>query len=139
MEEKFDIDLIQKLKAKNAQIDNAKSLVNKHVAVSRVFELIQQMTASDVRFTGMDLKGSPENTGSYTLSLKGQGKNLATVAFQASVFSNLANYGLEKKVTNPMITSQSFDTLGAVSFDFSSEISRDSISYKGSVLDDINK
>jgi hypothetical protein len=136
MEEKFDIGLIEKLKAKNAQIDYAKGLVNKHVAVSRVFGLIEKMTASDVRFSSMDFKGAPENTGSYTLSLKGLGKNLATVAFQASVFSNLVDYGLDKNIINPMITSQSFDTVGGVPFDFSAEISRDSISYKKSVVGD---
>lgn len=133
MEEKFDINLIQKLKAKNAQIDSAKGLVNRHVAVSQVFDLIQRMTISDVRFSTMDLKGSPETTGSYKLALKGLGKNLPAVAFQASVFSDLATYGLDKFVTNPMITSQSFDTVGAVSFDFSADISREAISYKKSV------
>jgi hypothetical protein len=133
MEEKFDIKLIEKLKAKNIQIDTGKRLVNNHVALSSVFEIIQKMTVSDVRFNSMDIKGTPENTSKYTMSLKGVGRNLATVAFQAQVFSDLASFGLDKLVKNPMISSPALEPSGAVSFGISADIERGIVSYKNLV------
>lgn len=133
MEEKFDVTLIQKLKAKNIQIDSAKRLVSSHVALSQIFEIIQKFTISDVRFSSMDLKGATENDGKFVLTMKGQGKNLAAVAFQSDVLADLPKYGLNDAIRNPIISSPTLELTGSVSFGFSADIARDSISYKRSI------
>ncbi len=133
MEEKFDINLIKKLKAKNIQIDSAKRLISNHVALSQAFDIVQRMTVSDVRFSTMDFKGDGESGGKYVLNIKGQGKNLATVAFQSDVFADLAKYGLDGAIKNPMISSPTLELTGAVSFGLTADLDRGSVSYTKSV------
>jgi len=120
------------------QIDSAKKLLNNHVAFSRVFDIIQKMTVSDVRFLSMNFKNSQENNGKLTINMQGQGKNLAVVAFQSDVLSELAKYGISNVVKNPVISSPTLDLTGAVSFGFSADIDQSAISYAQSVTGDNN-
>lgn len=133
MEEKFDINLIKKLKAKNIQIDSAKRLISNHVALSQAFDIVQRMTVADVRFSTMDFKGDSESGGKYVLNIKGQGKNLATVAFQSDVLADLAKYGLDGVIKNPIISSPTLELSGAVSFGLTADLDKGSVSYTKSV------
>ena len=137
-EKQFDIKLIEDLKAVNTQIDSAKKLLENHVAFSRVFDIVQKMTVSDVRFLNMDFKDSVENNGKFTISMKGQGKNLSAVAFQSDVLSELSKYGISNVVKNPIISSPSLDLTGSVSFSFSADIDKSAVSYTQSVTGDSN-
>lgn len=137
-QKQFDIALIEKLKAINTQIDSAKKLLENHVAYSRIFEIIQKMTISEVRFLTMDFKNSVENNGKMTISMKGQGKNLPAVAFQSDVLSELSKYGVSNVVKNPIISNPSLDSVGAVTFSFSADIDKSAVLYSGSVTGDNN-
>jgi hypothetical protein len=137
-QKQFDIGLIEKLKAINTQIDSAKKLLDNHVAFSRVFDIIQKMTVSEVRFLNMDFKNSVENNGKLTISMKGQGKNLSAVAFQSDVLSELSNYGISNVVKNPIISSPTLDLTGSVSFSFSADIDKSAVLYSQSVTGDNN-
>jgi hypothetical protein len=136
-EGQFQIETIERLKGINFQIDSAKNLVNNHVAFSSAFEILQKLTISDVRFLSMDFKSPSENGGNLSINLKGQGKNLAAVAFQSDILSDLDQFGLTKIIRNPMVTSPSLETNGVVSFGFSAEIDGGSLSYKKAVSGEV--
>lgn len=125
-EKQFNIDLIAKLKAINVQIDSAKNILNNHVAMSRVFDIIQKITISEVRISNMDVKKSDSG---YSMSMKGYGKNLAAVAFQSDVMAQLSDYGLTKVLKNPIVSQPVLESSGLVSFGFSAEIEPDNMLY----------
>jgi len=134
-EKQFDIALIEKLKVINTQINSARNLVDNHLALSSIFEILQKMVISDVRFMSMDLKSNGDS-GNLSMNIKAQAKNLPAVAFQSEILSDMSKLGLSKIVSNPLVSSPSFELNGGVSFDFSAEINRGSMTYKRSVLGD---
>jgi hypothetical protein len=131
-EKQFNIDLIEKLKAINVQIDSAKRLVNNHVALSTAFNILEKITIEDVRFLSLDFKKAADSN-AVTVNVKGYGKNLPAVAFQSDVVADLSQYNLEKVVRNPIVSNPVLEANGTVSFSFTAEIDGESVSYKKSV------
>lgn len=127
-EKQFNLDLIEKLKRIDFQIDTAKTVIKDHLAVSKLFEFIQKMTVDGVRFSRMDFKGDTGGI-NMTLNLEGYGKNLPTVAFQSDVFAKLADYGLSKVIKNPIMSDPTINSNGTVSFRLSAEVDGSSLLY----------
>lgn len=133
-EKQFNLDLIEQLKQINIQIDTTKQLLKKHIALSQIFGIIQQMTVSNVRFLSMDVSSPNSKSNSATISLNGYGTNLAAVAFQSDVLGKLSEYGLQKIIKNPIISYPVLDSSGAVLFGFSAMIDPGSLSYEQSII-----
>lgn len=132
-EKQFNINIIEKLKAINIQIDSAKNILRDHVAMSKVFDIIQKITISEVRLSNMEVKKSDNG---YSISMKGYGKNLAAVAFQSDVLAQLEDYNLAKVLKNPIIGQPVLESTGLVSFGFSADINPGSLSYSQTILQD---
>lgn len=125
-EKQFNLSLIEKLKEINVQIDSAKSVLRNHIAMSKVFDVIQKITVSEVRMINMEVK---KNEGSYSINMKGVGKSLAAIAFQSDVLGQLSDYGLSKVLKNPIVRQPTLESNGLVSFGFSAEIESGNMSY----------
>ena len=126
-ESQFNINLIEQLKQINVQIDTAKQLLKNHTALSQVFDILQQMTISNVRFISLDVSNSiGQNT---VITMKGYGSDLSAVAFQSEVLGKLSQYGLKKIVKNPMISDPVMETGGAAAFGFSATINHNDLTY----------
>jgi hypothetical protein len=138
-EKQFNIDLIEKLKAINFQIDSAKKLVSSHIAMSSIFSILESITIADVRFLNLDVKSPAENSGNLTINIRGYGKNLPAVAFQSDVVSDLSQFGLAKVVRNSALRDPVLEANGTVSFNFTAEVDGPSMTYKralsGSVIE----
>lgn len=136
-ERQFNGDLIEELKAQNVRIDFATQLLNKHIALSQIFDIIGRLTIESVRFTSLDVSAQKEGEISATLS--GYGTSLSAVAWQSDVLGNLERYGLRKVVKNPILSDPALDSDGTVSFGFSASIDPSSMLYERSlapVIDD---
>ncbi|MFA6295652.1 MAG: hypothetical protein WC666_04565 [Candidatus Paceibacterota bacterium] len=136
-EKQFNLNLVEQLKQVNVQIDTAKDLLKKHIAMSQIFDIIQKMTVADVRFTSMNLTGPTALTGEASLSMNGYGASLSAVAFQSDVLGQFSKYGLgglQKVIKNPMVSDPVLDSNGAVSFGFSATIESNNLSYIQSVV-----
>lgn len=136
-EKQFNLDRVESLKRTNVQIDTAKQLLSKHIALSQIFHMIEQMTVSDVRFLSMTVDGpSTQKNGSNSgaaISLQGYGTSLAVVAFQSDVLGQLSQYGLQKMIRNPIVSDPVLDDDGKVSFSFTASIDPASVSYTQSL------
>ena len=78
--------------AKNLQkkINNVSNLLNKHVATSRIFMFIEEVTLKNVRFKDLNF-GTDEltdNTSDYSIKLKGEAPSYASLAYQIDVLKN---------------------------------------------------
>lgn len=139
-----DPTLIQTLRVVNARIDLAKALLEKHAAVSSVFDIVGRMTAESVRFVSMEVTTpTAANNNSPTppvganpnivLTLNGLGLNLSTVAFQAQVLTELEKYGLKEIIRNPILSDPNIENDGSVTFKLKEEVDPSTIIYmKGS-------
>ncbi|MFA6404838.1 MAG: hypothetical protein WCW03_02455 [Candidatus Paceibacterota bacterium] len=125
----FNPDLIEELKRINVKIDNSKQVVENHLILSNIFDVIGRLTIEKVRFTNMDLSVDREHSNDIKVSLNGYGTSLAAVAFQSDVLNQLQEYGLRKIVKNPMISNPTLDTTGNVNFGFSASIDPTSLRY----------
>jgi len=134
-EKQFNVDLIEDLKIQNVKIDEAKKILNSHIALSQIFEIIGRMTIENVRFTSLDLtvpNGQGASEG-IKLALQGYGTSLSAVAYQSDVLSQLDQYNLRKVVRNPVISNPSLNSNGTVSFGFTATIDPSSMLYSKSV------
>lgn len=135
-EEQFQINTIEKLKAINFQIDSAKNILKNHIAVSKVFDIVQRLAVDNVRFTSMDFKGGSVDSGDITINIKGYGKDLPSIAFQSDILGQLSDYGLEKVIKSPILSNPTTNANGTVSFELSAKIDVDALSYEKSVNDE---
>lgn len=133
-ERAFNVNLIEELKQANIQIDNATRLLQNHLALSQIFDVISRLTISNVRFTQLSLSHDPASPGSpITIEMKGSGTSRSAVAFQSDVLGQLEQYGLRKVVKNPVLSNPGLEEEGTVSFDFSAEVDAAALTYAKSV------
>ncbi len=133
-EKQFNVDLIEQLKAENVKIDSARKVLNNHIALSQIFDIIGRMTIENVRFMSLDVSVPTVASDGVKISLQGYGTSLSAVAFQSDVLSQLDQYGLRKIVKNPILSNP---TLGGVSntvgFGLSAVVDPASLSYENMV------
>ncbi|MES2223935.1 MAG: hypothetical protein V4469_03305 [Patescibacteria group bacterium] len=105
----------------NSRIDSAKALLAKHVAVSYIFDFLQEQTIQSVQFD--DFKYEIGTDGAATLSMNGRAKSYNAVAYQAEVF------GKERSLQTPLFSNLDLDTFGNVIFNFTTKIDPGFITY----------
>ncbi len=132
-EKQFNIDLIEQLKQENVKIETAKQLLNSHIAISQLFEIVSHLTTESVRFLSMSVVATPNDADGVKIQLSGYGSNLAAVAFQSDVLGQLEQYGLRKVIKNPILSDPTLDAKGTVSFNFGATLDAASLSYKKSI------
>jgi hypothetical protein len=132
-EQQFNIDLIEQLKGENVKIDLARQLLNNHLAMSQIFDIIGRLTIENVRFMSMDVSTPKAASDGIKVSLQGYGTSFSAVAFQSDVLNQLDQYGLRKVVKNPILSNPALGASGAVSFGFVATIDPGSLSYEKSV------
>lgn len=120
--DKFDLNQISLMKAQATKITLANQLLNNHVSVSKVFDVVSKLTAESVRFTSMDLSAPSGAAAPIQLTLVGYGKDFQSVAFQSDVLNNLETYHLRSVVKNAIVTEPILNHDGTVSFGFTAQI-----------------
>ena len=137
-ENHFDKVTISKLEKASVKIGLAKELLDKHSAVSEVFNIIAGLTIEGVYFKGMELVATDDPMNSngklYKINMKGLANSYSSVAWQSDVFGRSSRYGTNKTLIDPVLSNLSVDDQGNVSFDFTANISQSDISYS-KVLD----
>jgi hypothetical protein len=77
----YDPSAIQDLSRVDSRINNAETLLAKHVAASGVFTLLSSLTLASVSFSSFSYSVQPD--GSAALKLDGQADSFSTVALQS--------------------------------------------------------
>jgi len=137
-EQQFNPSLIADLKAMNSSIDNMKGLLDKHISVSKVFDIIGKFTIEKVRFLNMALTVGEGSSPELKVNLTGYGANLATVAFQSDVLGKLKKYGLDNIFKNPSMTSPALNENGLISFGVTANINPSSMMYSKNFTNSTN-
>lgn len=106
----FDSNFLTLLKEKTGKISIAKSLLDNHLAASKIFDMVGSITIENVRYKSFTLKYDPKANSAINISLTGEAKNYETVAYQSDVISE------NKYLRNAYLTNPSLQTNGYVSF-----------------------
>lgn len=81
----FEPSLIAELEKFTSSINGAKNLFNQHTNISKIFELINDLTLKDVKFS--DFKYNIDNKNAL-LVMTGEAKSYTTIALQAKLLEN---------------------------------------------------
>lgn len=114
----LDRNVVDQLVEANRQFSSAVGLLNRHIAPSIIFEILEDITVQGLRYTSFSYEGSP--TDNALITLKGEAHNFSTVITQDSLFeeSNLISshsfFNVDRTVSN--------EGVGTVVFDLEIEI-----------------
>lgn len=111
---KFEPNTIEEYVRLNNRIDAAKSLLARHIAVSYVFDFLQDQTLQSIRFS--DFKYDLSTDGSANISMNGEAKSYNAVAYQSQVF------GRERALKSPIFSNLDLDASGNVIFNFNTKV-----------------
>jgi hypothetical protein len=116
----FEPEKIQELLDANARIISVKSLLEKHVVVSKVLSLMQELTVKKMRFTQLDYSNKANDP---TINITGEIQTYNALAGQQNIF--LANEFLK----GPTFTNFNLADSGYIQVNFTSKIDPNLVSY----------
>lgn len=118
--EAFAPELIREMARLSDKIITAESLLSKHVAVSEIFELLQQTTLKTVRLTSFSFSNTDRGV---QVTLQGEGLSFTSVALQADEFSKNPN------LSGTVFSGFALNNFGNVAFSATTIVNPNLISY----------
>lgn len=118
----FEPVLITELARVDSRIDSAENLIEGHIAVSGLLELLEAATLKNVRFT--DFQFSTLSGPDITISMRGEARSFNAVALQSDAF------GENRFLRNTIFSNLNLNDRGNVTFDFSATVDPRLISYE---------
>ena len=128
-----DAVTIESLVELNSRINVAKDLLDKHVAVSPIFNFLQQATLKSVRFRNFSFSSLDKDVsgvGRVSVQMSGVATSWETVASQADEFGQPE---WKRIISEPKISNLSLNPDGSVSFLFSAHVSPDFLVYENNI------
>lgn len=117
----FEPQTIDQYVRLNNRINAAKELLGKHVAISYIFDFLEEQTLQSVGFT--DFKYNVGADGGAALSLNGSARSYNAVAYQSIIL------GKERALKNPIFSNLDLDNAGNVVFNFTTDVDPGFIAY----------
>lgn len=136
-EKRFDIALIEKLKKANTKIDLANQLLKNHIAVSEVFDIINNLTTEGIRFDNFEFTSPAVSGDSARITVKGTGNSFSSIAWQSDVLGQSIKYGKNKVVKNPVLGDLVLDDKGNVGFTLTASFDTSDIYYEKILTGDL--
>ena len=117
----FDPATIAELVRMDSRINQAKQLLQKHVAPSGIFDFLALNTLVNVQFTSLDYKLNDD--GSADVELNGSADSFATIALQSDALGKLA------ALKDVIFSNITVDQGGRVNFALNATVDKSIISY----------
>jgi len=120
----FEPELIRELSHLDTKIATAEGLLEKHIAISGIFDLLQDVTLETVQFTNFGFSIEPEG---IRLSMSGVARSFSSVALQSDEFVK------NRFISQPVFSNLALNQRGDVTFAASALIDPAAVSYSGRV------
>ena len=114
--------LIEELTRLDTRINTADALIERHIALSRLFEFLENNTIQDVQFTSFQF--ALLSSGEANMLLSGIAKSFNAVALQSDIF------GRSRLISNPIFSGLNVTEKKDVAFNISAFVSPDLLSYR---------
>lgn len=127
---RFEPSKITQLQVLNKRLDASNDILSKHIAISPIFELLQETTIKTIRYTNFSYSVDTENSGKILISMSGQSVGYGSnsgyrgIALQSDILT--AN----KNIIDPVFSNLSLDEKGHVLFDLEFSVDPDFVHYK---------
>jgi len=118
----FEPALIEDLATMDNRIKAAQGVLNRHLALSAFFKLLERSTLKSVQFDNFNYTAVPD--GHISIGMKGRGQSFSSVALQSDIF------GKDPFIRNPLFSNLDIDERGNVVFSFSAALDPVLISYR---------
>jgi hypothetical protein len=118
MEENLELELITTLTKLNQKINSAKTILNNHINILPIFELLEKSTLKNVEYSSFNYSFKKDIV---ELRLIGSAASYETLALQSDVFGELEH------LNNPVISNIALNKENKISFTFTTEILSDLI------------
>jgi hypothetical protein len=123
----FDIDTIKELKRLDTRIETAKNLLDQHMAISGVFDILQQTTLKTISYSSFslvsvaasdsgDVAAGPGAASSIQIKMSGVAQSFNSVALQSDLLVKT------RGIKEPIFSNVALDQKGNVSFSVSALI-----------------
>ena len=113
-EEIISPSLVGRLNAYDKRSRAVTTLIGTHIVLSPVFDLLEALAISSVRFS--DFEYSLGREGNAKLSLSGEAKSYSALAAQSNLL------GKSEYIKEPIFSNFALNTIGNVTFDFSAGV-----------------
>lgn len=117
--------LVGRLNAYDKRSRVVKTLLDKHSVLSPIFELLEALAISSVRFS--DFEYSSGREGNAKLSLSGEAKSYSALAAQSNLL------GKSEYIKEPIFSNFALNTIGNVTFNFSAGLDRNFQLYRNTL------
>lgn len=121
VEEKLDSPVFAELLTASQQMKIVKLLLEKHIMVSRVFELLQADTLPTVKISSFQFK--PDTDGSMMVELKGETQSYGQLGRQMSVFRE------SESIKSPTLNDLKLKDTGNIEMKITGHIDQKLVSY----------
>ncbi len=118
----FEPSLIMELKRVNTRIGFAEKILDKHVAFSKFFKILEEDTLKSVRFKQFTY--SIDNKGGVDIDISGEARDYSSIALQSDVF------GDNKYIKNPIFSNLGLDSFGNITFNLTAGVDPSLVLYK---------
>lgn len=119
----FEPSLITELQILDKRLNAATMILDKHVAVSPIFMLLQSITLPTVRYSDFTYE-IDEKTNLVNVDIKGEAKGYNYIALQADLF------GKNKFIKNPIFSEFVLDQTGNIDFNLTFSVDKSLVSYE---------
>lgn len=119
----FEPSLITKLQILDKRLNAATTILDQHVAVSPIFELLQDSTLPTVRYSDFTYD-IDSTTNLVNVEMKGEAKGYNFIALQADLFNE------NKFIKNPIFSDLVLDQNGNVDFNLTFSVDKSLVSYE---------
>ena len=118
-------ELVRNLVRIDSRITSARMILDNHIVISALFQLIEQLTLPSVSFDSFRYVVEPD--GKILIRLDGAAKSYSSVALQSVIF------GENTSVENPIFSNLQLNSAGNVTFNFSANINKRLLLYKNTI------
>lgn len=124
---RFEDNKITQLQLLDKRLRASNKVLQNHIAISPIFEALQEVTMKSVRYTRFDYTLVEGLTPELKISMAGQTTNYRSIALQAELFAK------KKFFIDPVFSNLSLDEKGNVLFDLTFTVDPTFVNYNKSL------
>lgn len=127
---RFEPSKIKELQVLDKRLNAANQILSKHIAISPIFKVLQDVTMKNVRYTKFSYDMGEEKNSKINVKMSGTTLGYSFLALQSDLFAK------NKNIIDPVFSNLALNDLGTVAFDLNFSIDPSFVDYKVMLLTD---
>lgn len=126
--ERFEPAKINQLQVLGKRLSAANQILSKHIAISPIFESLQESTMKTIRYTDFNYEFSNDKSSRIIVTMSGQAIGYRSIALQADLLAE------NKNIIDPTFSNLTLDEKGNVLFDLEFSVDPSFVDYRQMLL-----